>query len=374
MTASEHAMGRYMRAPDHPRAEDEFAAAFDTLAAEDNQAAAPPPPPAAGEGGDAGSGGADGAGDAGAQGAAGDGGDGTGGAGGDGAAAAAPAADDKGGAAAADDKAGAAAAAAEAAGTDQGAAGAADAAAAAGDGADGKNKDKAGEAAAAPPPPSAEDAAADAVLKRLAKVVAETPVDDKPAGDAAADELPALYTEDEQKLLEEHDKEWGDLSRGEALKRRAEYRALMGHVFSEVEKVFGPVRDIVQGLATRTHVADIKEKVGDYTPQDVDNVTAWAKTQPKYLQDAYLGVIEGGTADEVADLVSRYREATGQPKAGASEAAAASPGGDVELSDEAKQAAAGLAPVDSKRSVVRQPGDPLDFDGAWDSLMQSERA
>jgi hypothetical protein len=47
------------------------------------------------------------------------------------------------------------------------------------------------------------------------------------------------------------------------------------------------------------------------------------------------------------------------------EIARASPARGNELSDEAKKAAAALAPVDSKRSGVQQPSDLSNFDDAW---------
>lgn len=353
MTASEIAMGRFMRAPDHPA--DEFAATFDSLAApEDDKGAAAPTAGESGDGGVSESGDgapaaqpdADGgvpAGDSGAAAPA-----------GDGAAPADPPAAEKPGKAAAKGKAAAAPAG------DPPAAAPADPPAAAAD--DGKPK------AGAAEPLGQEDA--DAILARLAKVVKAAPADAPPA--PAADEPEPIYTAEEQQLLEEHEKEWGDMARGEALKRRAEYRAVMNHVFGEVSKVLEPIREMVESMATRTHIADIKDKVGEYSPEEVDAVTSWAKEQPKYLQDAYMGVIEGGTASEVADLVSRYREATGTQPAGAPAAPAASRG-EAELSETAKQAAQSLAPVDSKRSVVTQPEDQADFDGAWQRFATAEK-
>ena len=354
-TASEIAMGRYMRAPDHPTAEQatsEFEQAFANLAAEDIKAAAPPPPADDKGGADAGATGAadDNAGGAGAA-DAGDGG--TGAAADAGAGSAAPAADDKSGEPpAADDKSGAPPA------DGKGQSAPADA----GDPAK-SAAGKAGSAAAAPGDGGG-DADADAILKRLAKVVKDTPVEEAPPAPKAEEPKP-LLTEDDEKFLETYDKEWGDVARGESLKRKVEYNALLKHVFGEIESVFGPVREMVQEMATRTHYADITSKVGEITDDEMQNVTAWVQEQPTYLQKAMLGVINEGTAEEVSDLVGRYREAKGIKPAPKPAAATEPPGGDTELSKEAKQAAASLAPVGSKRSVVQQPDDQSDFDGAF---------
>jgi hypothetical protein len=206
----------------------------------------------------------------------------------------------------------------------------------------------------------------DDVLNRLAKIVSETKAAEpeaKPQAEAAADEAPALYSTEEQEFLAGYDKDWADVVRGEALKRRGEYRDMLQYIFTEVGKFVAPLRDTTTLLAERTHLSDIKSNVPDYSDNLRDQVVAWAKTQPEYLQAAYDQVIQQGTADEVRDLVERYRKETGQVAPAA--AAAANSGKDNELSEPAKQAAAALAPVESKRSGVQQASDPSNFDDAW---------
>jgi hypothetical protein len=311
MTTSEIAMGRYMRAPDHPPV-DEFAAAFDDLAKDDPApppppADEPPPPPAAAE---------------------------------------PPAAEPPAPPAAAEPPAAEPPAA----------------------------EPPAAEPPAAEPPAAEPKAAAqdtDEILSRLAAAVKAAPAPEPaPTAPPAAEEPAPLYSEEEQTFLEAHTKEWGEMSRGEQLIRRAEYRALTSHIFNEIRPILEPIREMVESMAGRQHFNDIKEKVGEYTEQDRENVIAWAKEQPPYLQTAYMSVIEEGTAAEVADLWSRYQEAKGMT-AGAPPPADP-PRGDIELSDEAKQAAKSLAPVDSKRSVVQQPDDTSNYDAAWERYAKTE--
>lgn len=330
-TASEIAMGRYMRAPDHPAAEagappadqavvDDFASAFESLAAADKSPDTVPTPPAEG-GGDAPAGDTDGgvappaAGSEPADGGAPPADEGT------------PPVDDKGGTPPADPPAA---------------------------------DPKAG-AGGAPPAPPADDVDADAVLKRLAKHLKDQPADEPPPAAPAAEEEP-IFTAEEQQTLDKFQKEWPEVASAITLQNRAFGRNLLQYAFSEVMKEFRPIREMVEGLATRTHYSDIKETIGEYTDAEREEIITWVGQQPKYLQTAYMSVIEEGTAGEVADLVGRYREATGKAKTPASPAP---PGGESELSEPAKQAAASLAPVGSKRSVVSQPDDPSDFDGAW---------
>lgn len=156
--------------------------------------------------------------------------------------------------------------------------------------------------------------------------------------------------------------------KGEALKRRAEYQALLSHIFTQVRDFVKPIQETAEVLAERTFATDLRTSVPDYSDQLRADVTAWVKNQPTYLQVAYNHVITEGTVDEVKDLVDRYRTATGKaaPKpAGAGGAAPKPADTGNELSDEAKKAAAALAPVDSKRSGVSAPSDPSNFDDAW---------
>lgn len=210
--------------------------------------------------------------------------------------------------------------------------------------------------------------AADDVLAKLAKVVAdagkETKVEDKQVETPATEETP-LYTAEEQELIEAHNKEWADLTKAEELKRRGEYRELLQFVFAEVAKALTPLREVTDGLADRTFLADVKGAVPDYSDDLREQVIAWVDKQPAYLQVAYKQVIEQGTVEEVKDLVDRYRGAAGLKVDAGAPTAPKSTGKDKELSSEVKQAASALAPVESKRSGVQQPGDPADFEDAW---------
>jgi hypothetical protein len=222
--------------------------------------------------------------------------------------------------------------------------------------------------------PAAEPAAAaqpdgEDVLAKLSKLVADAKAEPQaqPAAEAPAaqpQELPPIYNQEEQEFLTGYEKDYAEIARGEALKRKAEYRDLLQYVFEEVGKFVAPLKETTAVLAERTHLTDIKTNVPDYSDDLRQQVVDWAAKQPAYLQAAYNHVIEQGTAEEVKDLVTRYRVETGKAAAGAAPTPA-KPGKDNELSGEAKQAAAALAPVESKRSGVQAPADPASFDDAW---------
>jgi hypothetical protein len=249
--------------------------------------------------------------------------------------------------------AGAEAAAGEAAATESGESGVGAAEAAAGEADTGAGAEAAAEAK---PDPDA-----DAILQRLSKLVREAPAEEAPAAQTAATEEAPLFNDEERGVLEAYEKDWSDVSKAEELKRRAFGRDLLTYAFNEIAKEFKPLKDLTEALANRAHFVDLKDKVGDIDDTLYTQVDGWVGKQPAYLQLAYKQVLSNGTVDEVADLVDRFRKETGS----AATPKKAPAGGGNELSEEAKKAAASLAPVGTKRTVITQQDDPSDTDAAW---------
>jgi hypothetical protein len=204
-----------------------------------------------------------------------------------------------------------------------------------------------------PPPSRLSD---EELVDRLAKAV-------KPEPAPAPIAQPDLYSAEEKEALTAYEKDWPEIARAEALRRRAEYREMLAYVFNEVAKVTTPLEQAIAAVSTSTYERDIYDLVPDYDEYR-DATIAWAqdKSQPAYLQAAFNHVIKEGTVEEVADLIGRYKQAKGitAPAAPAQPAKQ-----DTELPAAAKQAAASLAPVRSKRSSVISSGSPSDFDGAF---------
>jgi ATP-dependent exoDNAse (exonuclease V) beta subunit len=212
----------------------------------------------------------------------------------------------------------------------------------------------------------------DEILQRMAALVHKTPApaptpesEPEPTPEAPA---PIAFTPEESDTLNKYLEEWPEVASAEAMIRRKEYHQIVQHVFAEIKKQYAPLEETVQILANELQLAQLKTVVPEYDAVDPDAVKAWVKDQPAYLQPAYNHVINKGTADEVADLVQRYRQATGATAPAAPAPAAPTPPSkktDTALPADAKQAAASLAPVGSKRSVVAPSGEPADFDAAF---------
>jgi hypothetical protein len=120
---------------------------------------------------------------------------------------------------------------------------------------------------------------ADDILSRLDQLVtkaAPAPAAQPavtPAAEAAVDT--PLYNEDEQKFLADYEKDWSDVARGEALRRRAENAALVEFVFTEVAKAIIPLKEMTEAMAARTHVTDLETKIGKYDDSLRDQVETW---------------------------------------------------------------------------------------------------
>lgn len=223
--------------------------------------------------------------------------------------------------------------------------------------------------------PAKDDSSDEDVLARLVSMLGETQTKDKPAKDQQQQKPeeqaePELYTDEEKRILEEYKKEWPEVAQAEQLQRRGEYRQIVDYVFNEVAAQLAPLAQTVQTVSERAHLQDLHETVGDDYDVVREDVVSWVETQPSYLQTAYKHVIEKGTVEEVADLVNRFKTETGrdQPAPAPKPAAKSTRKKETELPASTKKAAASLAPVSSKRSVVPQGEDPSDFESAFDTF------
>ena len=179
---------------------------------------------------------------------------------------------------------------------------------------------------------------------------------------------PEIYAPEEKAFLNQYVKDWPDIVKAEALIRRSEYRDLANYIFSQFAQHMVPVQQTLQAVAERSHLSDLEAQVNDYG--DIrDKVINWAAQQPAYLQGAYSRVIQQGTTEEVVDLISRYRASTGA-NISPNPVSAPAPKAEPKLSDAAKQAAAALAPVRSKRTATSNVVDPQDFESAFSQFAQ----
>jgi len=217
-----------------------------------------------------------------------------------------------------------------------------------------------------PAPPSTED-----IVKGLADLIGKQPAapETPPAAATPPAEEEPLYQPAEVEVMEEYQKNWPDVFKAEQLVRRAEYHDLMKFMFGQIASYVAPLFDQVRTIGNNLHIQEVKGLVPNYDENLERDVAAWVETQPAYLQAGMKQVMQSGTSDDIADLIGRYREATGTapaPSAPAGQPAPTPPPpAQTELSKVAKQAVDSLAPVSGERSQVPAGEDPGDFDSAF---------
>lgn len=207
------------------------------------------------------------------------------------------------------------------------------------------------------------------LIARFRDIVADTPANKTPAQEPAQPaQQPAApspvssYSPEQQKIVDDYMREWPDVYAAEQLIRFREYQALTDHIFKQIGPVLDQLRSQTTKLSVSTHLEQLQAVIPDYN-EVAPKVVEWIQQQPAYLKQAYGAVAQAGSVEDVADLVSRYRAATGTaaPTAAAPQAQA-----QPEQKPVVARVVKGLAPVQGKRTGVQ--GDAIaadDFEGAF---------
>lgn len=167
----------------------------------------------------------------------------------------------------------------------------------------------------------------------------------------------ALYNDAELAKLATIQKDFPDLYESFELMLRGAITQNNNHTYTEIAKVLSPVNATMEQVSANQMLNELRSAIPDYNTV-YQPVIDWVKTQPDYLQKAYVSVIEEGTVHQITDLVGRWRTATGTP------AAVVTPKPANDRSEAVKQAALALAPVVSQRTVA-VPSEPTSFDDAF---------
>lgn len=227
------------------------------------------------------------------------------------------------------------------------------------------------------PPPEAVDW--EARFRELESRINAKP---EPAPEPAAQPEPELpiYTDEEKSFIAQYEKDWPDITKAEALKRKAEYQYLVKHVFSEVNRVWGPLLErgsaVAETVAENETINYIRSAHDDYDESLYNDVHKWVAGLTGIRRKIAEATITEGEPQDVIDLITEFKTATGRkPRvvADAAPAPASAPAASVtEISAAAKKAASAMSVVDSKRTVVVQAPDPNDFDEAWNEAVGSK--
>lgn len=184
-------------------------------------------------------------------------------------------------------------------------------------------------------------------------------------------------SEEDKNYLKQYDKDWGEVSKAEGIRRRADLQVLQAQTFRELGKVLAPIVQTLQQSQVTSHFATIRSAHSDFDTV-LPNVREWVAKQPTLYRPALERVLNQGNATEVVELVSAYKQAVGQtgavpavPASSVPQATAAPATAPVVQAAQPSTkpavpaaAVAATAAVVSQRSNNQTAADPNDFDAA----------
>ena len=179
-------------------------------------------------------------------------------------------------------------------------------------------------------------------------------------------------TADEKAAREQFAKDWPDHAsvlekREEFFKQQMEARftRAIGAVAQKIYEDFAPFAKVAADTSRKTFREYVIEKHSDFDAVK-PRLEGWIKEQPAYLRDAYMRAYTDGTAEDVADLTQRFKDATGVKPQAPNTPAQPTP----QASNDGKADA--LAPVTARRTKPEPSGpDMSDFDTAFDEAAQA---
>jgi hypothetical protein len=138
----------------------------------------------------------------------------------------------------------------------------------------------------------------------IATLTVAKEADDVTGGTQAQEDVLAQLNEDFPELAEKL---------GPVLKVMIEQgvKTTVGALEAKVNELIKPLQSSVEESAADKHFNAIRDVHGDFDElMKSDVVDKWIETQPSLMQDRYKEVLEKGTAKQVVELLSIYKDAT----------------------------------------------------------------
>lgn len=133
-----------------------------------------------------------------------------------------------------------------------------------------------------------------------------------------------------------------------------------------VEALKGQIQPVIDNAATTAEEKHYNTIIGAHPDAEaiVPKVEEWIKTQPKILQPQYTKIMAEGSAADVVELFTMFKEATKVPDAPTDEAAAAAA---LKEKQEKEERLNRMETTATVRTSVTTETDPSDFDSAFES-------
>jgi len=228
---------------------------------------------------------------------------------------------------------------------------------------------------------AAQQRSADEAVARDAAVKAAT--ERKVKDDAARKTFeesisPYEPTAEEKAAMEDFKKNFPTEHAAMESRLKAEKRVVNRQVYDAVQaamtRVYADFTPLAQGYAADSEAAHFEKLRAAHTDYDtvVDLVPAWIKKQPAYLQTAYQSAYDGGSTQEVIDLVTRFKTDTGRVTPAVTTTAVVTP--EPARKGATKEEIESGLPVNTRRAAPNTKGAPdaNDYDGAFDEAAKAK--
>lgn len=220
----------------------------------------------------------------------------------------------------------------------------------------------------APQQPINTQTLADAIVEAQAR--SQQAAAPAPAAPAAPKEFAAEDFLDEQQkaAIALMNAEWGEVASAVQPLIAASVKAALANqerqILSQVQQHLAPIQQVTAQSQEAMYWASIQQAHPDFQ-QAAAAIPGWIEKQPAIIQPRLREVYQQGTAGEVVELISAYKQAIGSM--GAAPAQPASSTAQVPQRAPVSRAAlaATAAPPVAQRSAVATTRDPNDFDSAF---------
>lgn len=201
----------------------------------------------------------------------------------------------------------------------------------------------------------------------LAGIEALKPVPQEPKTETPATEEPKPFelSAEAQEVLATVEREWPDVTQAMKLREEAFRYKVLEEAKKIVQEALAPLQDQIQPIIQKTAQTEQDKFISTIQAAHADAETLypelnkWVEKLPRPRQMAANFVLDRGTAEEVVDLYTEFKQATGKLAAPVVETPPPTPPRD---DDRLKR----MEVVDSRRTASTSDAiDESDFDGAF---------
>lgn len=227
-----------------------------------------------------------------------------------------------------------------------------------------------------PAAPAPQPAPAALDTKQLAQAIAEANrLAQQPQEPAKAEPeavKPASYEdyldENQKKSIEQFTAEWSDVAAPVSALISAHVKAALANqqreILGQVQQQVAPIQQYAAQSQEALYYGTIQAAHPDF--REVAAVMPdWIAEQPKIYQPRLTEIYKGGSAQEIVDLISMYKQAVGSTGAAPAQPASSAVQAPQKTPVTPAALAATLAPPAAKRSATNTSRDPNDADSAF---------